>query len=158
MKTMTMKTFLIAALVSAAGCDKKAADGKGSAKVGADPSKTAMAHVGKMPAAFASWDMAARHKAWQGAWAGDGGGLGNKAAWQIAGTQVTYVDSRGEKTYELAVDSPCTAKMVEKAADGSSSSTTSVYTLKDGQLVTGLGDAGQKKGDTAIVCGGGDVF
>src|SRR5690349_16613526 len=56
------------------------------------------------------------------------------------------------------ITSPCSAQFVEKSADGSTSSTTSVYTLQNGQLITGLGDAGQKKGDTAVVCGGGNVF
>lgn len=110
------------------------------------------------PAEFAAWDMTARQAAWQGAWSGDGGGIGVKAAWEIAGDAITFVDSKGEKKLSLEVTSPCTAKFVEKGSDGSSSSTTSVYTLQDGQLVTGLGDAGQKKGDQAVVCGGGKIF
>ena len=107
---------------------------------------------------FGAWDMTARSAAWQGAWSGDGGGVGDKAAWQVAGDKITYVDRNGEKHLELQLQSPCSAAFVEKSADGSSSSTIAAYTLKDGQLITGLGDAGQRKGSDAVVCGGGKVF
>jgi len=114
--------------------------------------------LGDVPAAFAAWDMAGRQAAWRGAWAGDGGALGWKAAWQIDGDKIDMVDGKGEKHLELELESPCSAKFVEHGADGSTESTTSVYTLQNGQLITGLGDAGQKKGDQAVVCGGGNVF
>lgn len=113
---------------------------------------------GDYPPAFQAWDMAARHAAWQGAWAGDGEAAGMKAAWQVDGDKVDMVDKQGEKHLELQLQSPCSAAFVEHGADGSTSSTIAVYTLKDGQLITGLGDAGQKKGDQAVVCGGGKVF
>jgi hypothetical protein len=110
------------------------------------------------PAAFAAWDMASRQAAWQGAWAGDGGAAGWKAAWQIDGTKIDMVDGKGEKHLDLELQSPCSAAFVEHGSDGSTSSTISTYTLQNGQLITGLGDAGQKKGDQAIVCGGGKIF
>jgi hypothetical protein len=113
---------------------------------------------GDYPSAFAAWDMASRKAAWQGAWAGDGEAAGAKAAWQIAGDKIDMVDAQGEKHLDLELESPCSAKFVEHGADGSTSSTTAVYTLQDGQLITGLGDAGQKKGDQAVVCGGGKIF
>jgi len=110
------------------------------------------------PAVFAQWDMPARKAAWKGAWAGDGNSLGNTAAWSIddAG-HITFVDKKGEQKLELEIESPCTATFTEKTASGSSG-WTSVYTLKNGELITGLGDAGSKKGDKAIVCGGGEIF
>jgi hypothetical protein len=113
---------------------------------------------GDYPPAFAAWDMAGRKAAWQGAWAGDGGAAGWKAAWQIAGDKIDMVDGKGEKQLELQVQSPCSAAFVEHGADGSTESTINVFTLQNGQLITGLGDAGQKKGDQAVVCGGGKVF
>jgi hypothetical protein len=124
------------------------------------PAKTAEPEkpASNYPAAFEAWDMASRKAAWQGAWAGDGGALGWKAAWQIDGDKIDMVDGKGEKHLELELQSPCSAAFVEHGADGSTSSTISVYTLQNGQLITGLGDAGQKKGDQAVVCGGGKIF
>jgi hypothetical protein len=122
------------------------------------PAEAAKAPAGDFPPAFAAWDMSARQQAWQGAWAGDGEAAGAKAAWQIDGTNIDFFDKSGEKHMTLKLQSPCSAAFEEHGADGSTSSTIAVFTLKDGQLITGLGDAGQKKGDTAVVCGGGKVF
>jgi hypothetical protein len=122
------------------------------------PTESAKAPAGDFPPAFAAWDMASRQAAWQGAWAGDGEAAGAKAAWTIDGTSIDFVDRSGEKHLTLKLQSPCSAAFEEHGADGSTSSTIAVFTLKDGQLITGLGDAGQKKGDTAVVCGGGKVF
>lgn len=118
----------------------------------------AKAPAGDFPPAFAAWDMGARQTAWQGAWAGDGEAAGLKAAWKIDGDSIDFFDKSGEKHLTLKLQSPCSAAFEEHGADGSTSSTITVYTLKDGQLITGLGDAGQKKGDSAVVCGGGKVF
>lgn len=107
---------------------------------------------------FAAWDMAKRKAAWQGAWAGDGFSLGDASAWEIKGDDVTFFNKKGEQHFKLSVDSPCTAGFSAKSGDGSSSGWTSVYTLKGDELITGLGDAGSRKGDQAIVCGGGSVF
>jgi hypothetical protein len=106
---------------------------------------------------FAAWDMQKRTAAWQGAFAGDGESLGDTAAWEVKGSDVTFVNKRGEKKLKLEIESPCTAKFVE-SKDGSTSSSTAAYTLEGDELITGLGDAGSKKGDTAIVCGGGAIF
>jgi hypothetical protein len=109
------------------------------------------------PAAFDAWDMASRNAAWQGAWAGDGGSLGWKAAWQITGDQIDYFDGKGEKHMTFALESPCTAKFAQTGKNGTEWTVTT-YTINNGQLITGLGDAGQKKGDQAVVCGGGKIF
>jgi hypothetical protein len=124
----------------------------------AEPPAPAKAPAGNFPAEFTAWDMASRQAAWQGAWAGDGEALGLKAAWTVNGDNVDYFDKNGEKHLTLKLQSPCSAALEEHGADGSTSSTITVYTIKDGQLITGLGDAGQKKGDQAVVCGGGKVF
>jgi hypothetical protein len=152
------KTGAIAALLlTLAACKDK--DSKDKAPAGGKDDTAAKAPVGdgKWPAEFAAWDMAARHKAWQGAWAGDFSALGAKAAWEVAGDKITLVDAKGEQQLELELESPCSAKFVARSADGSSS-TTSVFTLKEGALITGLGSAGSRKGDTAVACGGGKIF
>lgn len=108
----------------------------------------------RQPDAFKQWgDPAAAMAVWQGAWAGDGFGLGNDAAWEITGDKIAFVDGKGEQSYTLTIDSPCTAGF-----GGGDGGWISVFTVKDGQLITGLGDAGMRKGDKAIVCGGGSVW
>ena len=152
----TIKTVVFAVLVVAgAACKKDEGGGGGAAKTGEGGGA---ALKGNFPAEFQKWDLKGRLAAWQGAWAGEGGSLGNKAAWQITGDKMTFVDSKGEKQLTFALESPCTAKFTETTADGASSSTIPTYTLKDGALITGLGSAGQKKGDTAIVCASGNVY
>jgi hypothetical protein len=105
------------------------------------------------PAAFAPWDRDARKAAWQGTWAGEGVGLGTHAAWTVNGFDIKFVDSKGEQTFTLTIDSPCTAGF-----SGGHGGWESAYTLQNGQLITGLGDAGARAGDKTIVCGGGSVF
>ena len=107
----------------------------------------------RWPKAFAGWDRAARKAAWQGAWAGEGLGLGSKAAWEVKDRDVTFFDKDGAQHFTLLLDSPCTAGF-----SGGKGGWESVYTIKDGELITGLGDAGSKQGDKTIVCGGGSVF
>ena len=109
----------------------------------------------KWPAAIAAWgDRAKLQAAWQGAWAGDGFGLGNTSAWAVDGTKVTFVDKSGEQTFDLDIQSPCEAGF----GGGKNGGWVSVFTLHDGQLMTGLGDAGYRKGNTALVCGFGSVW
>jgi hypothetical protein len=154
MKSLSLVVVVVAALT---GCKKK--ESNDTAAKPADPGKAEPA--AKAPPAdsgpFSAWDMPARKAAWQGAWAGDGGAAGWKAAWLVEGDKVTRVDGKGEKKLDFELVSPCSAKITEKS-DSGSSSTTSVYTLQNGQLITGLGDAGSRKGDQAIVCGGGKIF
>ena len=106
---------------------------------------------------FAAWDMAARRAAFQGAHVGPGAGLGMWEAWNIEGNKITTWDGTAEKTLELAVISPCEVKVIEKS-DGGSSSVTHHYTLQDGKLVTGLGNAGSRKGPEAIACVSNKIF
>jgi hypothetical protein len=139
-------------------CPHDGAAGKPTEATGATAPAAGSAPAGDFPAAFAAWNMSARQAAWQGAWAGDGDGAGVKAAWKIDGDKIDFFDKSGEKHMTLKLQSPCSAKLEEHGADGSTSSTITVFTLKDGQLITGLGDAGQKNGDNAVVCGGGKIF
>jgi hypothetical protein len=145
-----MKTILaittLSLLTTAAGCNKKdePSKGQGSAAgkvTGAPPAKS------KDTGPFASWDLDARRAAFQGALITDG------KAWNVQGDKVTVWDGKAEQTFGFEVVSPCEVKVTETSADGtSSSSTTSHYTLKDGAIVMGLGDAGSRRGAEAVAC------
>lgn len=102
------------------------------------------------PAAFKAWDLAARAKAWQGAWVVDHGGPA--LAIEVKGDQVTQWDGKAEKHLTFAVESPCSATFAEHKPDGSTETITTSYTLKAGKVVTGLGDAGSRNGKTAVAC------
>ncbi|HPH70380.1 MAG TPA: hypothetical protein PLF40_31740 [Kofleriaceae bacterium] len=102
------------------------------------------------PAGFAAWDMPARAKAWQGVWLSQPG-VGYFVALEVTGKIIKSWDGKVEKSLELGLESPCSAKLIEKSAGGESSTTTH-FTLKDGKLLAGLGDAGSRKGQAAIVC------
>lgn len=104
----------------------------------------------RAPAEFSAWDLPARAKAWQGAWVSEQS-LGSPLAYEIAGAVVKTWDGKAEKTLAFELESPCSAKIIEKSAGGSSS-TTSHFTLKNGALVEGLGDAGSRKGKSAVAC------
>jgi hypothetical protein len=70
---------------------------------------------------------------------------------------VTIWDGKEEKTFDFKVISPCEAKVTEKSAGGSSSTTTH-YTLQDGKIVKGLGDAGSRRGAEAVACISNKIF
>lgn len=150
-----MKTcMLVVAALAAVGCDKKPSESaKGEAKAGAAPVSDALAAVlpKKAPPAFAAWDLPARAKAWQGAWVIEET-LGSPRALEIKGAAATTSDGKTDKTLAFELESPCSAKLIERGADGSTSSTTSHFTLKNGALVAGLGNAGARKGKAAIAC------
>ncbi len=159
-RTSLIVATLALALVACSKNKEDAAGKAGSAAPAAKPTEveTPAKHDTTLPPFAAQWDMPRRTAAWQGAWAGEGFSIGDDAAWEIKGDDITFVNKKGEQHFKLTVDSPCTAGFSAKSADGSSG-WTSVYTLdKDGALVTGLGDAGSRKGDQAVVCGGGEVW
>ncbi len=159
MKKMSKMVFVMA-MAAAAACGKKD-EKKSEAGSGEPAAKTAEAPAAapSVPSGpFGAWDMDARAKAWQGAWAGDFAAIGAKAAWVVDGGKATVVDASGEKKLEFAINSPCSATFTEKSADGSSSGTVTTYTIQNGQLITGLGDAGSRKGDSAVACGMGNVY
>ena len=65
--------------------------------------------------------------------------------------KVTVYDGNEDKTYDFAVTSPCTATISETSGGGTSS-TTFHYTLRNDEVLKGLGDAGSHKGDQAVAC------
>jgi hypothetical protein len=153
---MIKMSRLMLVLVVAAGCSGKKDSPKDKDEAASAKPSEAAPPVPSGP--WGAWDMDARAKAWQGAWTGDFEAIGAKAAWSVDGAKATVVDGSGQKTLEFAINSPCSATFTEKSADGSSSGTVTTYTIQNGALVTGLGDAGTRKGDTAVVCGMGNVY
>lgn len=161
----TTHLALALALTTSAACKKESADAGDKAaatKTSADKSAddTADKTADRKPAEtgpFAGWDMAGRTAAFQGAHVTPGSSLGTWQAWNVAGDKVTIWDGTAEKTFELALISPCEAKVTEHT-DGGSSSTVKHYTLRDGAIVMGLGDAGSRRGAEAIACVSNKVF
>lgn len=102
------------------------------------------------PAVFAQWDMPGRAQAWQGAWLTQPG-VGFFLAVEVTGARVASWDGKVEKAMVFALESPCSAKFIERSTAGESSSTTH-FTVKAGKLLAGLGDAGSRNGKAAIVC------
>lgn len=133
--------------------EASSASGPASAS-SAKPAEVKRAEAGP----FAGWDLAARRAAFQGAHVTPGGALGAWEAWNVVGDKVTIWDGTTEKTLELQVVSPCEAKIIERTPDGATMGTTSHYTLLDGKLAKGLGDAGSRRGPEAIACISNKVF
>lgn len=133
----------------ASGSASSAGSATGTAPAATEDWQTAVMPKGA-PASFAAWDMPARAKAWQGAWLSQPG-VGYFVAIEVTGKNIKSWDGKIEKSLELGLESPCSAKLIEKSAGGESSTTTH-FTLKDGKLLAGLGDAGSRNGKTAIVC------
>jgi len=166
-RTSHFALALALALGSLAACkkDRSEAGDQTAVTKTSDPATGGKAAAGAPPPAdratesgpFAGWGMAARTAAFQGAHVTPGSSLGAWEAWNVEGNKVTIWNGTDEKTYELKLISPCEAKVIE-TVDGGSSSTTKHYTLKDGAIVTGLGDAGSRKGSEAIACVSNKVF
>jgi len=149
-RSRTLLLLLIfTAPLSLAACKKDHAGGASAAK-GAELGGSSGTAKGGGP--FGSWDMAARKAAFQGTHVAPGGSFGRWDAWKVEGTKITVWDGTQETVAELDLQSPCEAGIMEKSADGSTSGTVSHYTIENGTLVTGLGDAGSRKGNTAIAC------
>jgi hypothetical protein len=153
------------AVVTSAACKKDRSEtgdtAAGNTSAGnkpTEPAAPAPAPTPKASGPFSGWDMAARTAAFQGAHVTPGNSLGMWEAWNVQGDKVTIWNGTDEKTYELTLISPCEVKVTEKTSDGGSSSTVKHYTLKDGAIVMGLGDAGARKGDEAIACVSNLVF
>lgn len=102
------------------------------------------------PVSFAAWDMPGRAQAWQGAWLSQPG-AGFFVAIEVAGANVIRWDGKVENRLFFALESPCSAKFIERSTAGESSSTTH-FTMRAGKLLAGLGDAGSRNDNAAIVC------
>jgi hypothetical protein len=141
-----------------ASCSKDSSETRPAAKASdqthAEPAAKvadtrAAAIPGNLPPEFSSWDLPSRAKAWQGARL-VAPQLGFKLAIEIDGATVKTWDGTQEKQLEFALESPCSAKLLEKH-DGGSSSTIYHFTVKNGQLLE-PSDAGSRNGKTAIAC------
>ena len=157
--TKTTTLALTLALVSTSACKKKGEDaatggGSGGTTAGKPTAPDKAADTGP----FAGWDIAGRKAAFQGAMVGPGDAIGQWAAWKVEGTKVTIWDGKAETVGELSVPSPCEAVVTVKDNSGGSSSTTSHFTIENGQIVAGLGDAGSRKGNSAVACVSNKVF
>jgi hypothetical protein len=152
-ETAGMKHLALVLVVATLPACKK----KEESEPAAPRAPSAKATEPKESGPFAGWGMAARRAAFQGAHVTPGSSLGAWEAWNVAGDKVTIWDGKTEKTLEFKLVSPCEAKITERSGS-SSSSTTTHYTLKDGQIVKGLGDAGSRRGGEAIACVSNKVF
>jgi transcription elongation factor len=152
------KLAVILSLLAASSlvaCKKKEGDTTASGSSGSGATKPTDNSAPDKPAPsgpFGAWDMDGRKAAFQGAHVAPGGGLGSWEAWNVEGDKVTIWDGTKESVAELSLTSPCEATMMVKSADGSSSGTTSHYTIEGGKIVSGLGDAGSRNGATAVAC------
>jgi hypothetical protein len=151
MKMLTTFVAVIAASVSTTACKGKSktgseATGSGSAAAPV-PIVTDASLVPTIPPGGLG---TARVDAWQGAWLTQPG-IGFFVAIDVVGNKVTSWDGKADKTLWLQIESPCSARLIEKSSAGESSTTTH-YTLKDGKLLSGLGDAGARRGKAAIAC------
>lgn len=153
MKTILALTTL--SLLTTAGCKK---DDKKSAEPGAEKVSDTGKPAAKDTGPFAAWDLAGRKQAFQGAMVAPGDAIGQWEAWEVSGDSIKSWDGTAEKTRTLTIPSPCEAKVTETSSDGSSSSVTHHFTLKDGAVVTGLGDAGSRRGAEAVACVSNAVF
>lgn len=145
----------LTSLSLAAACDKDDAAGRAATKT-TEAAERLPADQPSGP--WAAWDMAARRAALQGAHVVPGNALGTWHAWNVTGDKVTIWDGTAEKTLELSVASPCEVTTTERSPDGSSSGTTSHFTLQGGKLIKGLGDAGSRRGPEAVACISNKVF
>ena len=156
--TRFVHILMFASLLAASACKKDKAAGDPPNAAPGQPAAAPAVEVSasKMPAEFQSWDVASRAKAWQGAWVTEQS-LGFPTALEVKGTQLTTWDGKAEKHLEFELESPCSAKLIEKQ-NGGESSTISHFTIKNGALVAGLGDAGSRKGKAAIACVSNQIF
>jgi hypothetical protein len=143
--------------LSLAACKKDSAGGESSGGGGGAGGAKAKAGEsggggGGGGGQWGAWDMAARKAAFQGVHVAPGGSIGLWEAWNVEGTKVTVYDGKAETVADLEVFTPCEATFRVTTPDGSSMGTTHHYTIEAGQLVIGLGDAGSRKGNTAVAC------
>jgi hypothetical protein len=147
-KSKLLITLVSVVPLSLAACKKDSGGGESSGAAGAKAKAGESGGGGQ----WGAWDMAARKAAFQGAHVAPGGSIGLWEAWNVEGTKVTVYDGKAETVAELEVVTPCEATFRVTSPDGSSSGTTHHYTIEAGQLVIGLGDAGSRKGNTAVAC------
>jgi hypothetical protein len=93
---------------------------------------------------FSSWDMPAKHAAWQGAFLINDG----HEAMSISGDQVRNWDGEKEYAFTLELVSPCSGWLVEGGVKNGFT-----FTVVNGALrYTGLSGGGYRRGNEAIAC------
>jgi hypothetical protein len=129
-----------------AGCDKKSEAHGGGSRSG-------------RPAVFEAWDMKGRAAAWQGSWVLPlqmTTTMSSKTPWaamEIKGESARVWDGAAELTMPFEVTSPCTMQMTKPAEpDGTVIHPGVTFTVVEGQIVAGLGNAGLRRGKEAIAC------
>ncbi len=108
----------------------------------------------RAPAQLAGWDMVGRAKAWQGAHVLEAS-PGFAIAFEVTGASAHTWDGKLERQLDFALESPCSAKLIEKT---SAAPAITHFTVAGGKLMAGLGDAGSRSGDSAIACIGNQIF
>lgn len=154
---MNHKLFLVLGLVALAPACKKDKAAEPAADKKSDKAADKKPEAAKATGPFAAWDLAGRTAAFQGAWVGSGDSISSRLAWKIEGAKITTWDGKAEDSLEFEVPSPCEWKRT-KRSNGGSSGTVSHYTIENGKIITGLGDAGSRKDKTAIACISDKVF
>jgi hypothetical protein len=130
-----------------AGCGKKSAEAHGSR---AEPGR---------PALFDAWDLKGRGAAWQGAWVLPlqmTTKVEQKTPWaamEVKGESAKVWNGAAELTMPFEVTSPCTMLMTKPAEpDGTIIHPGATFTVVEGQIVAGLGNAGVRRGKEAVAC------
>ena len=151
---MKLQTIVFISLLAGCGGKKDDASGTSSGKP-TDKTEVKPDKAAGPFADFGSTDDVLQK--WQGAWVLETGSLGHYEAWEVKGNKVTTFDGKAEKTVELEIESPCSGRVVEKTASGTSGSGVT-FVFEGATLHTGMGDAGIKKGDKILACGSGKIF
>lgn len=95
--------------------------------------------------------MGARRTAWQGSHVMPGGG-DDLIAIHVDGTSMKTWDGKTESTGELSIYGPCEVGVPGYGTGAGKGGWVGTYTVENGELITGLGNAGAKKGKKAIAC------
>jgi hypothetical protein len=139
----------LALAASVVACDKKS-----SSPAGDDDDNKPKTDKKEKPAPdFASWDLEAKKKAWQGSWVVKDNGT--YQAWTITDAKVQVWDGSSDKTYQLQIQAPCRAYFL---AEGGIKFPHEFAVVK-GKLKSRPGGAGVRKGAQAMFCDpSGDVY
>jgi hypothetical protein len=149
-----LAALLFASSVSASGCSKD--EDKPPLPSGERTEEPAPETPKDAPSGpFAGFDFDAAKQRWQGAWVLPGEQAGQLVAWEVVGDRITQFDGSFEKTFSLAVYSPC---QVTYADADEGVTTYKTFTFAGDTLITGLGAAGTVTGDATIACVGGNTY
>lgn len=100
---------------------------------------------------WAEWNMTARRRAWQGSHLIPGVGDAVIAI-DVDGTSMKTWDGKTESTGQISLYGPCEVGISGYGTGAGKGGWVGTYTVENGALVTGLGNAGAKKGKKAIAC------